>query len=137
MSLMAVVLLAGLMFATNAQAQGGTLEPAPSTPSIKTTGVWLASSSALEALETELNGSINQALETLPPSGQQYIIWKFKAELYEGVYESILRGTSVEKAVRINFDRLAGAKHAEPVISALSQAEWQDIFNEIVDLLTT
>lgn len=136
MSLMAILLLAGLMFATSAQAQGGTLQPAPSTPSIKTTGAWLNATSALEALQTELNGSINQALETLPPTGQQYLIWKYKAELYEGVHASILGGVSVEKAVRVNFDRLAGAKHAEPVISALSQAEWQVIFNEIVDLLT-
>jgi hypothetical protein len=56
--------------------------------------------------------------------------------LYSMVYSSIQEGINTSKAFRINYDRMAGAPHQEPVISALSQSEWQQIFNEMVDLLT-
>ena len=128
-SLLAVFLLVGLM---SAQAQ--TLTSVSNTD-VKTLGTWTAESDALQLLEAELSGPIAQALETLP-QGQQFIIWKYKAILYQNVHTSISAGTPVSKSVRINYDQLAGASHLEPILTALSQAEWLVLYNELVDLLT-
>lgn len=137
MSLSALVLVSGLMFVSNsAQAQGGMLQPNPVEPDVKGAGTWVLEADALTLLEGELNGQIAQALAQLPNGGQQYLFWKYKAELYSNVYASIQQGIVTSKAVRINYDHLAGAPHMEPVISPLSQNEWQMIFNELVDLLT-
>lgn len=136
MSLSALFLVGGLMFlSNNVQAQ------ISSTPNaaidIKgVTGSWALESEALNLLEIELQGPIATALESLPTGGQQYIVWKVKAQLYEAVRASILNGATVSKAVRINYDQMAGASHLEPKITPLSQAEWQALFNELVDLLT-
>jgi hypothetical protein len=137
MSLSALLLVGGLMFlSNNVQAQ------ISSTPNaaidIKgVTGSWALESDALTLLLGEMEGTIAQALVQLPSGGQQYLVWKYKADLYSAVYASISQGLSVSKAVRVNYDHLAGASHMEPVISPLSQTEWQAIFNELVDLLTT
>ena len=137
MSLSALLLVGGLMLVSNsAQAQGGLLLANPTTPVVKGAGTWVLESDALTLIEGELNGTIAQALAQLPNGGQQYLVWKYKAELYSAVYTSIQQGVPVNKAVRINYDHLAGSTNAEPVISPLSQAEWQAIFNELVDLLT-
>ncbi len=138
MSLSALLLVGGLMLVSNsAQAQGGLVLANPTTPDVKGAGSWAVEADALTLLEGELQGSIAQALANLPSGGQQYIIWKEKARLYEAVLASIQNGVQVSKAVRINYDHAAGASHLEPVVSALSQAEWQAVFNELVDLLTT
>lgn len=135
MSLSALLLVGGLMLVSNnAQAQGSNLQP--HTPDVKGAGTWLVESEALQALETQLQGPIAQALAQLPPGGQQYIVWKTKAELYEAIRGSIIGGVNTSRAFRVNYDQRAGAPHIEPVISALSQAEWQAVFNELVDLLT-
>lgn len=137
MSLAALLLVGGLMLVSNsAQAQGGLVTSNNSTPDVKGAGTWLFEADALAALEAELQGNITTALESLPPSGQQYIVWKHKAQLYEAVHAAIKDGINTSKAFRINYDRMAGGSHLEPVISALSPAEWQLIFNEMVDLLT-
>ena len=137
MSLSALFLVGGLMLlSTSAQAQGGLLQANPVQPDIKGAGAWVIEADALTLLEAELQGSIAQALTNLPSGGQQYIYWKLKAQLYEAVHASILGGVAVSKSVRINYDHLAGASHAEPVISPLSPTEWQAILNELVDLLT-
>ena len=136
MSLSALFLVGGLMLmSTSAQAQGGLVQT-PAEPDIKGAGAWVIEADALASLEAELQGSIAQALANLPGGGQQYIYWKLKAQLYEAVHASILSGVAVSKSVRINYDHLAGASHAEPVISPLSPTEWQAILNELVDLLT-
>jgi hypothetical protein len=138
MSLSALLLVGGLMFLSNsAQAQGGLVTANPTQADVKGAGAWALESDALTLLEGELQGSIASALENLPSGGQQYIVWKLKGQLYEDVYASIKNGVSVSKSVRVSFDHLAGASHLEPVISPLSQTEWQAIFNELVDLLTT
>lgn len=137
MSFAALLLVGGLMVVSNsAQAQDGLLTSSNGYPDVKGAGTWLLEADALALLEAELQGNIATALETLPPTGQQFIFWKYKAMLYEAVYASIVEGTNTSKAFRINYDRLAGAQHLEPVISPLSQSEWQLIFNEMVDLLT-
>ena len=139
MSLSALFLVGGLMLVSaSAQAQGGLLQANPVEPEVKGAGTWVIEADALASLEAELHGSIAQALANLPSGGQQYIIWKEKARLYEAVYASIKDGIAVSKAVRINYDHAAGASHLEPIpFSPLSQAEWQAMFNELVDLLTT
>lgn len=135
MSLSALLLVGGLMFVANsAQAQGNVFQPVNS--DVKGASNWKVESVALQVLEAELQGPIAQALNTLPPSGQQYIIWKHKAMLYQGVHSSIEQGVSTSKSVRINYDQLAGAPHMEPIISALTQQEWQVILNDLVTLLT-
>lgn len=135
MSLSALLLVGGLMFVANsAQAQGTLLQPYNA--DVKGASNWKVESAALQALEAELQGPIAQALNTLPPSGQQYIVWKHKAQLYEAVHYSIQQGVNTSKAVRVNYDQMAGAPHLEPVISALTQQEWQVIFNDLVTLLT-
>lgn len=137
MSLAALLLVGGLMLVSNsAQAQGGLVTSNNDTPDVKGAGTWLLEADALATLEAELQGNIATALETLPPTGQQYIFWKYKAMLYEAVHASIREGVNTSKSFRINYDRLAGASHLETVISPLSQPEWQQIFNEMVDLLT-
>jgi hypothetical protein len=137
MSLATLLLVGGLMIVSNsAQAQGGLITSNNDTPDVKGAGTWVLEADALALLEGELQGNIATALETLPPSGQQYIFWKYKAMLFEAVHASIKGGINTSKAFRVNYDRMAGASHQEPVISALSQAEWQQIFNEMVDLLT-
>jgi len=73
MSFSALLLVGGLMLVSNnAQAQGNILQP--NTPDVKGAGTWLVESEALQALEAQLKGPIAQALATLPPGGQQYII---------------------------------------------------------------
>lgn len=135
MSLTALFLVGGLMLVSNnAQAQGNILQP--NTPDVKGADSWLVESEALQTLEAQLQGPIAQSLAQLPPGGQQYIIWKTKAELYEAVHGAIASGINTSKAFRVNYDQKAGAPHLEPVISALSQSEWQAVFNELVDLLT-
>lgn len=138
MSLSALLLVGGLMFVSNsAQAQGGTLTASQATPDVKGAGTWALEADALALLEAELNGPIAQALANLPNGGQQYVIWKSKAGLYEAVHASIKEGIAVSKAVRINYDHVAGASHLDVIpFSPLSQAEWQVVFNELVDLLT-
>jgi hypothetical protein len=138
MSLSALLLVGGLMFVSNsAQAQGGMLQQNPTQQEIKGAGTWVLESDALTLLEGELQGPIAQALANLPSGGQQYIVWKEKARLYEAVYASIKEGIVPAKAVRINYDHAAGASHLEPIqFSALSQAEWQSILNGLVDLLS-
>lgn len=137
MSFAALLLVGGLMLVSNsAQAQNGLVTSNNNYPDVKGAGTWLLEADALAVLKAELDGNIATALETLPPTGQQFIFWKYKAELYEAVYASIEAGINTSKAFRVNYDRRAGAPHQEPVISALSQAEWQLIFNEMVDLLT-
>ena len=137
MSLSALLLVGGLMLmSSSAHAQGGLLQPNPASPEVKGAGTWVVENDALALLQAELQGSITQALANLPSGGQQYIVWKVKGQLYEAVYASVSAGIAVPKAVRFNYDRMAGASHLEPVISPLSQSEWQAIFNELVDLLT-
>jgi hypothetical protein len=136
MSLSALLLVGGLMIVSNsASAQNGQLVN-PTTPDIKGAGTWVLESNALALLQGEMEGTIEQALSQLPSGGQQYIVWKYKAQLYSSVYGSISQGVSVSKAVRVQYDQLAGASHLEPVISPLSQTEWQAILNELVDLLS-
>lgn len=138
MSLTALFLVGGLMLVSNsAQAQSGNLQQNPASPEIKgVTGNWAVESDAIQLLEGELQGTIATALATLPNNGQQYLVWKYKAELYDAVRASIVQGVTVPKAVRINYAHLAGSPSQETVISPLSQNEWQTIFNELVDLLT-
>lgn len=136
MSLSALFLVGGLMFlSNNVQAQ------ISSTPNaaidIKgVTGSWASNSEALQLLQEQLDGPIKDALEQLPTNSSMFIIWKYKGLLYEEVYKSIQDGATVSKAVRVNYEHLAGASNLEPVLSPLSQSEWQTIFNELVDLLT-
>lgn len=130
---MAVLLLGGLMFATSAQAQSGTLQNVTSSTDVKTLGTWHSTPEALQLLETQIQGPIEQSLASLQP-GQQYTFWKSKAQLYEAVRTSILNGVSAPKAIRANFDHLSG--NVDSVISPLSQSDWQVIYNELVDLLT-
>jgi len=138
MSLSALLLAGGLMLVSNsAQAQGGLITANPSQADVKGAGTWALESDALTLLLGEMEGPIAQALAQLPSTGQQYLVWKYKADLYSAVYAAISSGSTVSKAVRVNYDHLAGASHLEPVISPLSQTEWQAIFNELVDLLTT
>lgn len=138
MSLTALLLMGSLMLVSNgAQAQGNTLSSNPGTADdVKGAGTWAIEADALLLLEIELQGPITQALEQLPNGSGQFYVWKYKATLYEAVHASIQQGIPVSKAVRANYDRMAGAPHMEPVISVLSQSEWQTIFNELVDLLT-
>jgi hypothetical protein len=138
MSLSALLLVGGLMLVSNsAQAQGGTTSSTVANVDVKGAGTWALEADALALLAAELQGPIAQALATLPPGGQQFIIWKEKAQLYEAVYASISGGITVSKSVRINYDQVAGASHLEPIaFSPLSQAEWQAILNELVDLLS-
>lgn len=135
MSLSALLLVGGLMLvSSNAQAQTLQLEANPASPDVKGAGVWLFETDALLALEGQLQGPIAQALVQLPNGGQQYIVWKYKAMLYEGTYASVKQGVAVSKAVVLNYSALAGP--VDHLISPLSQAEWQTMFNELVDLLT-
>jgi len=137
MSLSALLLVGGLMLVSNsAQAQGGLVTANPTTPDVKGAGTWAIEADALTLLEIELQGEITQALASLPSGGQQYIVWKHKAMLYEAVYASILDGVTVPKSVRVSYDQLAGAAHLDKIISPLSPAEWQGVFNDLVDLLT-
>ncbi len=139
MSLTALLLVGGLMLVSNsAQAQGGLLQTNPTQPDVKGAGNWALESDAINLLVGELQGNIAQALDNLPSGGQQYIVWKCKAQLYEAVLASIQNGIAVSKSVRINYDHVAGASHLDVIkFSPLSQAEWQTMFNELVDLLTS
>jgi len=136
MPLSALLLVGGLMFlSNNVQAQ------ISSTPNaaidIKgVTGTWVLDSDALTLLEGELQGPIAQALAQLPNGGQQYLVWKYKAQLYSDVYDSIKQGVLTSRAVRINYDQLAITSTDANPFSPLSQAEWQTILNELIDLLT-
>jgi len=136
MSLSALLLVGGLMFVSNtAKAQISSTSVA--SVDIKgVTGTWVAQSVALQLLQDEINGPIATALEQLPVQSSQFIVWKYKNLLYEEVYNSIQQGIPVSKALRINYEKLAGASNIEPVLTPLSAAEWQTIFNELVDLLT-
>lgn len=124
-----------MLVSNSAQAQGGQLSPNPAAPEVKGAGVWVIESNALALLEAELTGSIAQALVQLPNGGQQYIVWKYKAQLYEAVYASIKDGGSVAKATVNEYANLAGPVD-KVTFSPLSAAEWQAMFNELVDLLT-
>ena len=136
MFLSTLFLVGGMMLVSNSvQAQGGQLQPNPVSPDIKGAGTWADGSTALILLEAELTGSIAQALAQLPSGGQQYIVWKHKAMLYEAVYGDIKDGAQVPKAVVGHYTAFAGPLDSV-VFSALSQAEWQAIYNELVDLLT-
>ena len=139
MSLSALLLVGGMMLLSNSvQAQSGISSTAIGNSDIKGAGTWVFESDALSLLEAELQGPITQALANLPTGGQQYIVWKVKAQLYEAVHASVTEGIPVSKAVRINYDQMAGASHLEPIpFSPISQAEWQDLLNGLVDLLTT
>lgn len=139
MSLSALLLVGGLMFVSNtAQAQLTSSLAAPNDlqPIKGVSGTWVSQPEALQLLQAELDGNITTALATLPIQSSQFIVWKYKGLLYEEIIRSIENGVSVSKALRINYEHLAGASNIEPVISPLSQAEWQAIFNELVDLLT-
>ena len=127
-----------MLVSNSAQAQGGQVVPNPTSPEVKGAGVWVIESNALALLEAELTGSIAQALSQLPAGGQQYIVWKYKAILYENVRTSILGGAQVSKSAVNNYFALAGSPSIfdNQPITALSQAEWQVIYNDMVDLLT-
>lgn len=136
MSLSALLLVGGLMLLSNT-AQAQLTSTTVASADIKgVTGTWADQSNALQLLQDEINGPIATALEQLPVQSSQFIVWKYKGLLYEQVYNSIQQGISVSKAVRINYEKLSGASNIEPVLSPLSPAEWQTIFNELVDLLT-
>ena len=136
MSMTTLFLVGGLMFVSNtAQAQlSSTLSGSVDIKGV--TGTWESQSTALQLLLNEINGPIATALEQLPVQSSQFIVWKYKGLLYEQVYNSIAQGVPVSKAVRVNYEHLSGASNIEPVLSPLSPAEWQIIFNELVDLLT-
>lgn len=137
MSLSALLLVGGMMLVSNSvQAQGGISATAIGNSDVKGAGTWVLESSALQLLQAELEGPINTALEQLPSNSSMFTIWKYKGLLYEQVYNSIQQGVPVSKAVRVNYEQLSGASHIEPVLTPLSPAEWQTIFNELVDLLT-
>lgn len=140
MSLTALLLVGGLMLVSNqAQAQGGpaVMEVSPANLEVKEAGVWVSGSEALDLLDAQIQGPITQALIDLPAGGQQYLFWKHKGLLYDAVYASLREGVSTAKAVRFNYDQVAGAPHIlRTTASPLSQTEWQQIFNELVDLLT-
>ena len=137
MSLSALLLVSGLMFvSTSAQAQGAISSTAiGANADVKGAGTWVLEAEALTLLEGQLQGPINQALTTLPSGGQQYIVWKAKAELYETVYANIKQGISPSKSVALSYAQLAGP--VDHLITPLSAAEWQTLLNELVDLLTT
>lgn len=132
----AFLLVGGLMFVSNTATAQLTSSLVASADIKGVTGTWVAGSAALQLLQDELNGPIATALEQLPVQSSQFIVWKYKGLLYEEVYKSIEQGIPVSKAVRINYERLAGATNIEPVLSPLSPAEWQTILNELIDLLT-
>jgi hypothetical protein len=134
MSLMAVLLLGGLMLATNVQAQGGTLQQDPAKPDVKISGTWSVGAAAVQLLDAQLNGPISQALATLPQGGQSYTTWKCKYQFYSAVRTSIIADIPVAKAVRVNYEQFNGSVDA--ISSPISSNEWQVIFDEMVDLLT-
>lgn len=136
MSLSALLLMGGLMLLSNsAQAQGSSITNDASASDVKGAGAWVLESDALALLQAQLAGPIEQALINLPNGGQQYIVWKNKAMLYEEVYAAIQNGVPVSKSVKLSYSKFAG-----PVdnlqFSALSPAEWQALLNELVDLLS-
>ena len=136
MSLSALLLMGGLMLLSNsAQAQGSSLTKDPSASDVKGAGTLVLESEAISLLEAQLSGPINQALNNLPNGGQQYLVWKYKGMLYEDALSSIKAGVPVSKAVKLNYAKMAG-----PVdkiqFSPLTQAEWQGLLNELVDLLS-
>jgi len=136
MSLSAFLLVGGLMFVSNTAKAQLTSTTVASVDIKGVTGTWVSGSEALQLLQDEINGPIATALEQLPVQSSQFIVWKYKNLLYEQVYNSIQQGISVSKAVRINYEALSGASNIEPVLTPLSAAEWQTIFNELVNLLT-
>lgn len=137
MSLSALLLVGGMMLVSNsAQAQGGITSSPVANVDVKGAGTWVFESNAIQLVKDELSGPINTALEQLPVGSSQYFVWKYKAIFYEAVLSSLLDGVGTSKSVRVNFDRLAGSTNAEPVVTPLSQAEWQGILNEMVDLLS-
>ncbi|MDO8368043.1 MAG: hypothetical protein Q7T20_14675 [Saprospiraceae bacterium] len=136
MSLSALLLVGGLMFVSNTATAQLTSTLTASADIKGVTGTWALESAALQLLLDEINGPIATALEQLPVNSSQFTVWKYKGLLYEQVYNSIQQGVGVSKAVRINYEHLAGASNIEPVLTPLSPAEWQIILNELVDLLT-
>lgn len=125
-----------MLVSNSAQAQGGITSSPVANVDVKGAGTWVLETDAIQILKDELSGPINDAANIIPVGSSQYFIWKYKAILYEAVLASMLEGIGTSKAVRINYDRLAGSTNAEPVVSPLSQAEWQGILNELVDLLS-
>ena len=137
MSFAALLLVGGLMFVSNTATAQLTSTITASNADIKgVNGTWANESDALQLIQAELDGPINTALTQLPEQSSQFIVWKYKGLLYELVYNSIDQGVGVSKSVRINYERLAGASNIEPVLTPLSQTEWQTILNELIDLLT-
>ena len=135
MSLMAVLLFSGMMLVSNsAQAQTGTMVSAQQTE-IKTTASFFASSNAMSILLQEMQNR-EVLLTQLVEGSFEATVAKTEHSLYSNVYESILAGDSVAKAIRTRFGEMAPGYYDGAPASPLSANDWQGIYDRLLDLLS-
>jgi hypothetical protein len=134
MSLMAVLLFSGMMLVSNsAQAQTGTMVSAQQSE-IKTSATFLNSSDAMNTLLLEIQNR-EVLLTQLAEGSFEATVAKTEHSLYSNVYESILAGDSVPKALRTRFGEMAPGYDGAPA-SPLSANDWQGIYNHLLDILS-
>lgn len=136
MSLMALMVFSGLMLVSNsAQAQtSATLTSIGQQTDVKTAGTFKNGSEAANILLQAMQSKEFQ-LTQLAEGSYAATIVKTEHSLYSNVYESILNGVSVSLAFKTRYNEMAPGHDSSPV-SPLSANDWQQIYNNLLDLLT-
>lgn len=136
MSLMAVMVFSGLMLVTNsAQAQtSATLTSIGQQTDVKTAGTFKSASEAANILLQAIQSKEFQLTQLVEGSYVATIV-KTEHSLYSNVYESILNGVPVSKAFKTRYTEMAPGHDSSPS-SPLNASDWQQIYNNLLDLLT-
>jgi hypothetical protein len=123
------ILCCGMLFCTAAVKAQATLDIPPFQ-----TATWLGGVEATTVLSAEVTG-IEQALLYSQPSNMHQL--KIKHTLYERIIGSIQDGMPVNDAAQLNYYRLAPSNHTDvPADPDMSATDWQNLFNDMVNLLT-
>ena len=123
------VLCCGMLFgAASVQAQS-TLDNSPFQ-----SATWLSSVDATAALVAEING-IEQTLASSQPFNTPQM--KMKHTLYSGIVASIQDGMPVKGSAQLNYYKLAPSIGTDVAPNPdMNANDWQNLFNDMVDLLT-
>lgn len=123
------ILCCGMLFgAASVQAQS-TLDIPPFQ-----SATWLSGVDATTALAAEVDG-IDQTLAFSQPSNTQQL--KMKHTLYTSIMTSIQDGMLVNDAAQLNYYKIAPSNHTDVAPNPdMSANDWQNLFNDMVNLLT-
>lgn len=127
-TIIALVLLGGMLFASGAQAQGTITAP----PTV-VKGTWLSANDAITVLTQQITAIDGQLINMFGHPGD---LAKMHMTYYEVIRENIQLGEAVGTAVEKAHNKILGDVQLDANTSGFTQNEMQDMLNTAVDLLS-